>query len=211
MTIRVLASFTLSVGLLLTAVSSANAQDSGFGIGPRLTFVRGNGDSADGAARFSGGAIRLGGGKTALEIAMDFRSGVTGDLTERIKDYPIQGSLLIFPVRGKIAPYLLGGIGWYSQRVEHLGATQLIVDEETTRKIGYHAGFGGELRVQRHLGLYGDYRYTFIHFGDDLSSSAPIGAQPSREPLLPSWVPFAERLKMSHEGSMFTWGATFYF
>jgi hypothetical protein len=210
MTIRVRASFTLSVGLLLTVVSSADAQGSGFGIGPRLTFVRGSADSPDGAERFSGGAIRLGGGKTALEIAMDFRSGVTGDLTERIKDYPIQGSLLVFPVRGKIAPYLLGGIGWYSQRVEHLGATQLIVDEETTRKIGYHAGFGGELRVQRHLGLYGDYRYTFIHFGDDLPVAATAN-QPPREPLLPSWVPFAERLKMSHQGSMFAWGATFYF
>ena len=211
MTIRVWASLTLSLGLLLAAVSSADAQGNGFGIGPRLTFVRGSADSPDGAQRFSGGAMRLGGGKTALEVAMDFRSGVTGDLTERIKDYPIQASLLVFPVRGRIAPYLLGGVGWYSQRVEHLGATQAIVDEQTTRKMGYHGGFGGELRVHRHVGVYGDYRYTFIRFGDDASSSGAIGTQPSREPVLPTWVPFAERLKMSHEGSMFAWGATFYF
>jgi hypothetical protein len=211
MTIRAWASFTVSVGLLLTTVSSAVAQEGGFGIGPRLTFVRGNGDSPDGAARFAGGAIRIGGGKTVLEIAMDFRSGVTGDLTERIRDYPIQGSLLLFPVRGRLAPYLLAGLGWYSQRVEHLATGQTIVDEATTRKIGYHAGFGGELRVQRHLGLYGDYRYTFIHFGDDLSPTVAVGSQTTREPVLPSWVPFAERLKMTHEGSMFTWGATFYF
>jgi hypothetical protein len=211
MTIRPSASVTLTLGLLLTAVSSANAQESGFGIGPRLTFVRGSGDSPDGAQRFSGGAIRLGGGKTALEVAMDFRSGVTGDLTERIKDYPIQASLLLFPVRGRIAPYLLGGVGWYSQRVEHLGAAQAVVDEQTTRKMGYHGGFGGEFRVHRHVGLYGDYRYTFIRFGDDALSTGAIGADPSREAVLPTWVPFAERLKMSHEGSMFTWGATFYF
>jgi hypothetical protein len=211
MTIRAWASLTLSLGLLLTAVAPADAQESGFGIGPRLTFVRGSADSPDGSERFSGAAIRLGGGKTALEIAMDFRSGLSGDLTERIKDYPIQASLLLFPVRGKIAPYLLGGVGWYSQRVQHLGAAQVIVDEETTRKMGYHAGFGGELRVHRHLGLYGDYRYTFIHFGDDTLSSGAVGGQPAREPVLPTWVPFAERLKMSHEGSMFAWGATFYF
>ena len=38
---------------------------------------------------------------------------------------------------------------------------------ETERKVGYHAGFGGELRVHRHVGLYGDYRYTFIRFGGE--------------------------------------------
>jgi hypothetical protein len=214
MTIRPCVSLTIAIAVLLTVISSADAQGTqggGFGIGPRLTFVRGSADSPDGAERFAGGAIRFGGGKTAIEIAMDFRSGVTGDLTERIKDYPIQGSLLLFPVRGRIAPYLLGGIGWYSQRVEHLGAARFIVEEETTRKIGYHAGFGGELRVQRHLGLYGDYRYTFIHFGDEALTTASASTQPAREPVLPSWVPFADRLKMSHQGSMFTWGATFYF
>jgi Outer membrane protein beta-barrel domain len=181
------------------------AQAQSFGIGPRLTFVRGDADLPDGSQRFAGGAIRLGGGKTALELAMDFRSGVTGDLTERIKDYPIQASLLVFPIRSVIAPYLLGGVGWYSQRVERLSTTQTVVDEETTRTMGYHAGFGGEVRVHRHIGVYGDYRYTFIHFGDDDTTRSNSSS------LLPTWIPLAERLKMSHEGSMFTWGATFYF
>jgi hypothetical protein len=91
----------MAVGIVAALVvpGVAQAQGGGFGIGPRLTFVRGSAELPDGAQRFSGGAIRLGGGKTALEIAMDFRSGITGDLTERIKDYPIQASLLLFPVR----------------------------------------------------------------------------------------------------------------
>jgi Outer membrane protein beta-barrel domain len=186
--------------LVLVVPAAAQAQSSGFGIGPRITFVRSS-DLPEGSQRFSGGAIRLGGGKTALEIAVDFRSGLTGDLSERIKDYPIQASLLIYPVRARIAPYLLGGVGWYSQRIERLGSSQTVLEDETTRKMGYHAGFGGELRAHRHIGIYGDYRYTFIRFGGDDETA----------PGFPSWIPFAERLKMSHQGSMFAWGATFYF
>jgi hypothetical protein len=190
--------FRLSVlalaAVVLTAAPAA-AQGSGFGIGPRLTFVRGGDPDAD-SQRFTGAAIRLGGGKTALEVAMDFRSTLVGeDLTERVKDYPIQASLLIFPVRTRIAPYLLGGLGWYSQRVESLGPIQTT---QTTRKLGYHAGFGGELFLHRRFGIYGDYRYTFIHFGGEDSS-----------PVIN--LPLVNRLKMSHEGSMFTWGANFYF
>ena len=195
MTPRALATLGALLGTFL--VSPAIVEAQGVGIGPRLTFIRGSAESPDGAQRFSGGAIRFGGGRTALELAMDFRSDLTADLTERIKDYPIQGSLLIFPVRAKIAPYLLGGVGWYSQRVDTLGPVQT---SRTTRKMGYHGGFGGELRVHRRVGLYGDYRYTFIRFGGE-----------EAEPVLPSFIPFARRLKLAHEGSAFTWGASFYF
>jgi hypothetical protein len=191
-------SFRLSalalLAVVVTAVPAA-AQTSGFGIGPRLTFVRG-GDPDAGSQRFTGAAIRLGGGKTALEVAMDFRSSVGDDLTERIKDYPIQASLLVFPIRTRLAPYLVGGLGWYSQRVETLGPLQ--TEAQTTRKVGYHAGFGGELGLHRRFGIYGDYRYTFIRFGGEDSSSLIN-------------LPLVNRLKMAHEGSMFTWGANFYF
>lgn len=194
------------LALLLASPAVVEAQDGGsIGIGPRLTFIRGSEDSPDGTQRFSGGVLRIGGGKTAIELAMDYRSGLTGDLTERIKDYPIQASLLLFPVRARIAPYVLGGVGWYNQHVTHFSAPTgtTVIDEETTRKMGYHAGFGGEIRLHRRLGFYGDYRYTMIRFGDD---EATGGAS-----LIPGWIPGAERLKLSHDGSMFTWGATFYF
>jgi hypothetical protein len=191
------------VAITVSAAAPAQAQ-SGFSIGPRLTFIRGAEESPDGTQRFSGAAVRLGGGRTALEFAIDFRSGLTGDLTERIRDYPIQVSLLVYPVRARLAPYVLGGAGWYTQNVERLLPGPIVAEEETTRKMGWHAGFGGELRLHRRIGVYGDYRYTFIHFGDDDLESGD--ASP-----FPGWIPFAERLKLSHEGSMFTWGATFYF
>lgn len=191
----------LSAALILPA-TPARAQ--GIGVGPRLSLVRGADTSPDGSQRFSGGVLRVGGGKTAIELAMDYRSGLTGDLTERITDIPIQASLLIYPVRARVAPYLLGGVGWYSQNVERFSATgAAVVDEQTTRRMGYHGGLGVELRVHRHIGLHGDYRYTFLHFGDD---DAGLGTTS-----VPRLIPFAERLKLSHEGSMFTWGATFYF
>lgn len=176
-----------------TILTAAPAWAQGFGIGPRLTFVKGGDPEAE-SQRFTGAAIRLGDGKAALELAMDFRSSTGDDLTERVKDYPIQASLLYFPIRTRLAPYLLGGLGWYSQRVEVLGPVQ--GEAQTTRKVGYHAGFGGELRFHRHVGAYGDYRYTFIDFGGD-------------DPLID--LPLVNRLKMSHEGSMFTWGVNFYF
>lgn len=191
--------FTLVAAAAVFAPFTAAAQ---VGIGPRITFVRGAEGPNQDSQRFSGGALRFGSGKTALELALDYRSGLTGDLTERITDYPFQASLLVFPVRGGLSPYLLGGVGWYSQKVQRLSSGGTItLDEETTRKMGYHGGFGAEARLHKHVGIYGDYRYTFIHFGDNASPTATT----------PSLIPFAERLKLSHEGSMFTWGATFYF
>lgn len=195
----------LSAALVTLVMMPGMVAAQSFAIGPRLTFVRGTA-APEGSQRFSGGFIRLGGGHTALELAMDYRSGITGELTERIKRYPIQASLLVFPIRSRLAPYILGGVGWYSQRIQQLGAGGAVVDEQSTRKMGYHAGFGGELRIHRHVGLYGDYRYTMIRFGSDEAETAANGAAP-----FPGWIPFAERLKMTHEGSMFTWGASFYF
>ena len=183
------------VALAAVVLTAAPAAAQGIGVGPRLTFVSDGDPDAD-SQRFTGAAIRLGGGKVALEVAMDFRSTVVGeDLTARVKDYPIQASVLFFPIRTRLAPYLLGGLGWYSRQVESLGP---IETSETTRQVGYHAGFGGELRLHRRFGIYGDYRYTFIRFGGEDSS-----------PVIN--LPLVNRLKMSHEGSVFTWGANFYF
>jgi hypothetical protein len=189
-------------------VTPAAAQDGGsFSIGPRLTFVRGAEGSAEGTQRFNGGVIRLGGGKTAIELAMDYRSGLTGDLTERVRNFPIQASLLLFPVRTRLAPYLLAGVGWYTQRVTRFSAPTgtTIVEDETTRKMGYHGGFGAELRLHRRFGLYGDYRYTMIRFGGDPDSDELVPSP------IPGFIPGSERLRLAHEGSMFTWGATFHF
>jgi hypothetical protein len=177
------------------------ASAQGLGLGPRLAFVRADAN-AETSERFSGAVLRLPSGRTALEVALDYRSALTGDLLERVTDMPIQGSLLMYPVRARVSPYILGGIGWYSQNVKRFSSAGAATptDDTTTRRIGYHGGFGADVRIHRRVSLHGDYRYTFLDFNQD-----------DPDPNSPRLIPFAERLKLSHEGSMITWGALVYF
>ena len=184
----------------------ATAFAQGFAIGPRVTFVRGSEDLPESSRRFIGGALRLGGGRSALELSMDFRSKEDGPLNEKIRDYPIQASLLLYPVRSRIAPYLLAGVGWYTQTVTRFVAPtgQFETTDETTREMGYHAGIGAELRLHRRFGIYGDIRYTQLGFGRDDDDD-------DGDQNVPGWIPGASLLRLSHEGSTFVWGANIYF
>jgi hypothetical protein len=198
-----LAGAIAALALFFPATLSAD-----IGIGPRLAFVRVDSETSD---RYTGGVLRAElSPRTAVELAIDWRSVINQDLTERVRDYPFQGSLLLYPVRTRLAPYLLGGVGWYSQRVETLGETKEVLDSVTTRRFGYHAGFGGELRLGRRAAIHVDYRYTFIGFGDD--DEAVDGEEEDsggfRVPLLGS---LADRVGLSHDGSMWTAGLTLYF
>lgn len=193
------------IGLVATIAAPAAAQGS-LGLGPRFSFVRGSVD-AESSTRYSGGLVRLRTSpKTAVEFSLDYRSVLNDDLTKRIKDYPIQGSLLMYVARGTLSPYLLGGMGWYSLRVDQVDGTgKPFGTAQTTRKTGYHAGLGAEMRVGAHAGVHADYRYTFIRFGKPDTNSAP-GAIP-----IPGSTALQEKLKLSHQGSMWTTGVTVYF
>jgi hypothetical protein len=188
----------------LLAPSAALAQ--GFAIGPRVTFIRGAEELPEGSRRFVGGAIRLGGGRSALEVAMDFRSTDDGPLNTEVRNYPIQASLLLYPVRSRIAPYVLAGVGWYTQTVTRFVAPtgEFEATDETTREMGYHAGLGAELRLHRRFGIYGDLRYTRLGFGRDDDDD-------DGDQNVPGWIPGASLLRLSHEGSTFVWGANIYF
>ena len=59
--------------------------------------------------------------------------------------------------------------------------------------MGYHAGFGGEMKLGKHTGVHADYRYTFINFG----TSSGTGT-------------LASHLPPSYDGSMWAAGVTFY-
>ena len=176
--------------LLFTAVP-ASAQ--GFGVGGRLAFVKADSNGDDDSRRFIGGHIRLTGDRAGLEVSLDRRTEELETVGQRVKETPVQASLLLFLARGSFKPYLLGGPGWYRTRVEAIDNSD---DGETTREFGWHAGFGAEIRGGRHFGIHADYRYTFLDFGDDddEDDGGLIGG------LLPS-----------HKGSMWTVGATIYF
>jgi Outer membrane protein beta-barrel domain len=183
-----------AVAALATAAAPCAAQT--FGLGGRMTMVRGDIDAGTSAERFFGGQMKLRLSPRAFfEISLDRRTDSNEALTERTVDMPIQGSLLVYPVRTRLAPYVLGGVGWYMQRVEQLDAGT-VSESATSRRFGYHAGIGGELTLGRHAGVHADYRYTFLKFGNDDEEGSLLGLG---------------RFKPSYEGSMWTAGLTLYF
>ena len=201
MSLRLRYAIFTGVCLVLAQAGGANAQS--FGVGPRFSFVRGD-LKADNSTRFSGALLRLRTSpKTAIELSIDYRNHLNESLTERIKDYPIQGSMLMYFARANLAPYFVTGIGSYSQRVDQMQGNEILTSAKT-RKTGYHAGFGADLRLGRRATLHADYRYTFIGFGKDADT------EPGIVPL-PGLGGLQDRLKLSHKGSMWTSGVTVYF
>ena len=162
-----------------------------------MAFVRTDVELADQeSVRYFGGQIR---GRMSprmgFELSLDRRTETNEAETARIVSTPIQASLLVFMARGAFSPFVLGGGGWYSQRFETLAGDETL-DSETVRDFGWHAGFGAEIRMGKHAGLHGDYRYTFLDFGgdDDEKNDVLIG-----------------RFLPAYKGSMWTVGVTVYF
>jgi opacity protein-like surface antigen len=183
-----------AVAIVLCSALPASAQ---FGIGGRISMVRGDNDADTDSQRFTGGHIRaLLSPRTGIELSLERRTDTNEDETLRHRQYPLQASLLLFPVRNVIAPYVLGGGGWYTNRLDTLEDDET-VSTESSREFAWHAGLGAELRLGRHAALHGDYRYTRLKFGDDDEDEEDEGG-------LSGFLP-------SHRGSMWTFGLTIYF
>jgi opacity protein-like surface antigen len=184
--------------ILLASSAPAAAQGQSFGIGGRISFIRADVDDEEtDSQRFFGGQIRARvSPRSTLELSLDLHTETDPAETVRVRQLPIQASLLLYPVRSVLSPYVLGGAGWYSTRVEVLAGDETLTSE-TTREFGWHGGFGAELRMGSHAGLHGDYRYTFLDFGDDDDEEEDGG-------LLTRFLP-------SNRGSMWTVGLTLYF
>lgn len=185
------ATAVLVVGALLVLSAPVFAQ--GVGVGARLSWVKPEaigGVDVD-AVRVVGGQVRLIPGRAGFEISMDRRSESFPLLNQKVTETPIQASLLLRMGSGRLAPFLLGGPGWYRRKVEALDGPEDV--SATTTDFGWHAGGGLELRPMKHLGIHGDYRYTFLNFKRQ-EDEGFIGG------LLPG-----------HRGSMWTLGATVYF
>jgi opacity protein-like surface antigen len=196
---RQLAGAVLFSVATLGMAAPARAQ---LGIGARLAWVKADTDTevdvdVD-AVRFTGGQIRLGmSPRIGVEVSMDFHTEEFELLNEKVKERPIQASLLLKLATGNVQPYLLGGPGWYKRSVEPLEGPNDDLEVSTT-DFGWHAGGGLEVLFGRHFGLHGDYRYTFLDFGDDDDIGG--GLIPGLGSVLPG-----------HRGSMWTLGATVYF
>ena len=137
--------------------------------------------------------------------------------TQRLRETPLQGSILIYPIRSAIAPYVLGGLGIYTRNYDLVGPGGAITATAQERRTGMHLGFGGEMRLAKHAVAYLDYRYRFVKFRDkEATPSTATGTANGTisgfaiDALLKS-VPGLDALKFSHEGSMWTGGVAFVF
>jgi hypothetical protein len=204
MYIRRLAAAAVALAAILALPGDLCAQS--VGIGPRMSFVRPDPALGSPSDRYTGGTLRMKTSpRTAIEVAIDWRSTTSDDATVRISDYPLQGSLMLYPLRAAVAPYVLGGVGWYSQRMEALSGSE-VLSQQTVRRMGYHGGFGGELQLGKRVSVFADYRYTFIRFGDDEETGAGAGAF-----LIPGVGSLMDNFRLSHEGSMWTGGLVIHF
>jgi opacity protein-like surface antigen len=187
------------LALAAVAIVPAGAAAQAIGLGPRLSFVRGDVPSAAGSTRFFGGILRMQSSKrVVLEAAVDYRTERSEDGLSRVKERPLQGSLLLFPARSTFAPYVLAGYGLYSRTTETLDLTGVPTAAVSERKTGAHLGFGAELFLGRHAAFVLDYRYRFVRFGSPEGAETPVNL-----PGLGS--------RLSHQGSMWTSGVAFYF
>jgi hypothetical protein len=196
--------FTRGLALLFVVLSVLAAPDAafgqGFGLGPRFAFVRGDVETGAPSTRFLGGTMRISSSRrVVLELALDYRTERSEDGLSRLRERPLQGSLLLFPVRSTFAPYVLAGVGLYSQTAETLDELGDVVSSTSSRRTGAHFGFGAELFLGRHAALFADYRYRFVRFGSPEEGADAID------------LPGLDSLKISHRGSMWTSGLAFYF
>jgi opacity protein-like surface antigen len=177
----------------LLGATAVPAHAQGVGIGGRLAWVTADSASDAERVRFTGGQIRLLSARIGLEVSMDRHTATFDLLDQKVTETPIQASLLLRMGGGTVSPYLLGGPGWYRRKVEPIeGAGQAAIE---TTEFGWHAGIGLEIRPGRRLGIHGDYRRTFLDFGDDDDDDGGI----------------IGRLMPGHRGTMLTLGATIYF
>lgn len=177
----------LALAGLLATTAPVCAQ--GFGLGARIAWITPDADVD--SVRFFGGQVRLLSQRFGLEVALDRHSESFELLNQKVTETPIQASLLLRMGHGSVTPFLLGGPGWYRRKVEALDTPGNL--SSSTTEFGWHAGIGLEVLAGKHLGIHGDYRYTFLDFKKD-DNEGFIGG------LLPG-----------HRGSMWTAGATFYF
>jgi hypothetical protein len=186
---------------LLTVPAAVSAQ---VGVGARFAMLKSD-DAQPDRDRLTGALFRAHlSPRTAIELSMDWRTDTNAEETLRTRQNPFQASLLLYLMRTTISPYLLGGVGWYSVRVETLEAGEVLTSE-TTRPFGYHAGFGIQLWMGRHAAFSADYRYNHVRFGDDDEEVEDEGFS------IPVLTPLADKIGLSHDGSMWTAGLSFYF
>jgi opacity protein-like surface antigen len=116
-------------------------------------------DPKEGDANWYGGAqVRLHPWHyLAIEGSADYRRNDFGGGT-RVHSYPVQVSALIYPLgTTRLAPFILGGGGWYYTTVSGPGGF-----DNTQNRFGLHAGGGLQFFFNKHVSIDSTYRYIWL-------------------------------------------------
>jgi opacity protein-like surface antigen len=193
------------VSAVAVAGVAAPASAQSFGVGPRVSFVRGDAttdsssSSTPAAERLIGVMARIHASKRiAVEVAIDTRSETSADGSSRLRERPMQFTMLMYPLRTTFSPYILAGFGIYKQYVDTLDSTGTATATTSSQTTGWHAGFGAELTFHRHVAFYADYRWRNVSVG----GTGAAGSSP---------IPGVNLFHVSSQGSMWTGGMAFYF
>lgn len=203
----------VGLGVLAILMVPGTASAQLLGVGPHFSLVRGDLVTNTPTTRFMGGTARLKlTGNLSVEGALDYRTTWSLDRTQRVREAPLQGSVLLYPIHAVLAPYALGGLGVYTRNYDVMAAG-VVTDTAQERKIGAHVGFGAEARLGKHAVAYMDYRYRFVKFGNDTASTSTTGLVDKQSAVgkLLALVPGLGQLNVSHQGSMWTGGVAFVF
>lgn len=157
-----LAAFLLIVSVVAPPPAKADEDGSLFrqvDIGPLMLGGRATWyDPKEGDGNWYGGAqLRLYPSRYfAIEGSADYRRNEFSGTTTH--SYPVQVSALIYPFgTTRLAPFLLGGGGWYYTTVSGPGNF-----DDTQNRFGLHAGGGLQLFLSRHWSIDGTYRYIWL-------------------------------------------------
>jgi opacity protein-like surface antigen len=124
-------------------------------IGPRLSYFKAK--DADNGKWFGGAQARFYPfNALGLEASIDYRQDDFGPT--RTHTFPVQASLLAYVLSAEQAHlYLLGGLGLYFTRVDVPGG-----NDDTDNRLGFHAGFGGEVEMNEYWSIDGTYRHIWV-------------------------------------------------
>ncbi|HWC51290.1 MAG TPA: porin family protein [Nitrospira sp.] len=123
-------------------------------IGGRATYY----DPKDADGEWYGGAqVRLHPSHYfAIEGSADYRRNDFADT--RVHSYPVQVSALIYPLgTTRLAPFILGGGGWYYTTVKGPGNF-----DDTQNRFGLHVGGGLQFFFNKHFSIDSTYRYIWL-------------------------------------------------
>jgi opacity protein-like surface antigen len=97
----------------------------------------------------------------AVEGSISFHQEEFADGDIKVTSYPVQVSLLLYPLPGQgFRPYGLAGATWSYTRFDY--SSSLGGGDETDKQFAFHLGAGAEISLGARFTIFADYRWLFL-------------------------------------------------